>query len=127
LIVTDWLFVPPALVAVQVSVVPVVLVLIVVEPHPEEEEIDESGSLTVHETFTSLVYQPLFPSVPLTLGVMTGLVVSLGATTRTVTVVAILSSSFPPETLGFVSVVTMVTGYVPTGVAAAAEKLAVTL
>ena len=37
-----------------------------------EEEIDDSGSVTVHETETLLLYQPLSPSVPLTFGVMDG-------------------------------------------------------
>jgi hypothetical protein len=79
LIVTDWEAVPPALVAVHVSVVPVVSDVIVVEPQPDEDEIAESGSVTVQLTVTLLVYQPLFPSVPLTLGVITGGVLSAGA------------------------------------------------
>ena len=84
LIVTDWDEVPPALVAVQVSVVPVVSLVIVVEPHPELELIGDSLSMTVHETLTSLTYQPLFPSVPTTPGVMIGGVESEGACTVTV-------------------------------------------
>jgi hypothetical protein len=78
LIVTDWLFVPPALVAVQVRVVPVVSVEIVVGPQPDCVEIAESGSETVHDTITSEVYQPFEPNVPDTLGVITGGVVSDG-------------------------------------------------
>jgi hypothetical protein len=78
LIVTDWLAVPPALVAVQVRVVPVVSVVIVVGPHPEVDVIDDSGSLTVQVTVTLETYQPFAPRVPLTAGVMTGGVASDG-------------------------------------------------
>ena len=72
MIVTDSEAVPPALVAVQVRVVPVVSLVIVVGPQPDDDEIADSLSTTVHVTVTSLVYQPLFPSVPLTFGVTTG-------------------------------------------------------
>ena len=41
----------------------------------------DSASLTVHDTFTSLVYQPFVPDVPVTRGLMTGGVVSGGAKT----------------------------------------------
>ena len=78
LIVTEFELVPPALVAVQVRVVPVVSAVSVVALHPEEEVMADSGSLTVQLTFTLLVYQPLLPAVPVTLGVMTGGVVSHG-------------------------------------------------
>jgi hypothetical protein len=81
LIVTELLFVPPALVAVQVSVVPAVSALMVVDPQPLVEEIADSLSTTVHETVTLLVYQSLLPRVPLTLGEMTGGVVSDGPVT----------------------------------------------
>src|SRR5919106_595741 len=81
LIVTDFEAVPPALVASQVSVVPAVSALIVVESQPLVEEIADSLSTTVHETVTLLVYQSLLPRVPLTLGEMTGGVVSDGPVT----------------------------------------------
>jgi hypothetical protein len=71
LIVTDWELAPPVLVAKQVSVVPAVSVLIVVGPQPVLVK-DDSGSTTVQETETLLVYHPLVRSVPTTLGVMTG-------------------------------------------------------
>jgi hypothetical protein len=78
-IVTDCELVPPALVAVQVRVVPlfVVSVLIKVGSHPLEEEIADSASTTDQETVTSLIYQPLLPKVPLTIGVITGPVLSV--------------------------------------------------
>ena len=41
----------------------------------------DSGSVTVHATVTLLLYQPLLPSVPVTFGVITGGVVSVGAAT----------------------------------------------
>ncbi len=42
----------------------------------------DSASVTVHDTCTSLVYQPLLPDVPVTVGVMTGGVVSATMTVR---------------------------------------------
>jgi hypothetical protein len=77
-IVTDELDVPPALVAEQVSVTPAVSELTVVEPQSVVEVTADSGSLTVQDTVTSLVYQPFRPSVPTTVGVITGAVVSTG-------------------------------------------------
>jgi hypothetical protein len=76
--VTDAELVPPALVAVQVSVVPAVSAVIVVVPHPLVEVTGDSGSVTVQLTVTSLTYQPPLPSVPLTVGVICGGVVSDG-------------------------------------------------
>jgi hypothetical protein len=64
LIVTDCELVPPALVAVQVRVVPAVSVLIVVVLQPLVEVIADSGSVTVQLTVTLLTYQPLLPRVP---------------------------------------------------------------
>jgi hypothetical protein len=72
LMVTDWLFVPPELVAEHVNVVPLVSLETVVGVQPDDEVMLESGSVTVQLTVTLLVYQPLFPSVPETFGVMTG-------------------------------------------------------
>jgi hypothetical protein len=83
LIDTDWLEVPPALVAEHVSVVPDVSLEIVVEPQPVVEVTVDCASVTLHETVTSLVYQLLLPSVPLTFGVITGGVESVGTTTVT--------------------------------------------
>lgn len=54
-------------------------------PQPLDDEIEDSLSTTVHETPTLLVYQPLLPSVPLTLGVMTGGVASAGTVRVNVT------------------------------------------
>lgn len=79
LMVTDCEFVPPALVALQMRVRPAVSELMVVDSHPVVEVIVDSGSDTVQLTVTSLTYQPLLPSVPLTLGVITGGVVSVRA------------------------------------------------
>ena len=64
----------------QVNVIPVVSVETVLLPHPDDDEIADSGSVTLQETWTLDVYQPLLPSVPVTVGVMTGGVVS-GTTT----------------------------------------------
>ena len=78
LIVTCSELVPPALVALHVRVVPVVSEEIVVGPHPVDDEIDESGSLTVHVTDTFDTYHPAFPAVPDTCGVIDGGVESAG-------------------------------------------------
>jgi hypothetical protein len=83
LMVTDSLEVPPALVAVQVSVAPSVSELMVVESHPLELLMADSLSTTVQLTVTLLVYQLLLPSVPLTRGVMAGGVVSVGVEATT--------------------------------------------
>ena len=76
LMVTDCVLVPPALVAEHVNVVPAVSIVTLLDPQPVLDVIVDSGSATVHETPTLLVYQPLLPSVPLTVGVMTGEVLS---------------------------------------------------
>ena len=76
LTVTDWEAVPPLLVAEQVKVVPVVSDATVEAPHPVVDVTADSASATVHETDTLLVYHPLFPRVPVTVGVMTGGVLS---------------------------------------------------
>src|SRR4051812_24107196 len=67
--------VPPALVARQARVVPAVSALMVVGPQPADESMADSGSVTVQLTLTSLVYQPLLPSVPVMMGAITGAVV----------------------------------------------------
>jgi hypothetical protein len=72
LIVTEFELVPPALVAEHVNVVPEVSVLIVVLSHPVFDVIVDSLSTTVQLTVTLLVYQPLLPSVPVIVGVITG-------------------------------------------------------
>jgi hypothetical protein len=79
--VTDAEFDPPALVALHVRVVPLVSVLMVVGPHPVMDVTVDSLSTTLQLTLTSLVYHPLLPSVPTTFGVITGGVVSAGAST----------------------------------------------
>jgi hypothetical protein len=67
---------PAPFVAEQVTFVPAVSLLIVVEPQPLEDAMPESGSATVHVTLTSDTYQPLRPSVPVTVGVIDGDVTS---------------------------------------------------
>src|SRR5690242_6297188 len=76
LIVTNWLAVPPALVAVQVRVTPLVSLLRVLGSQPDCALIADSLSTALQLTATSLTYQPLLPRVPFTWGVMTGGVVS---------------------------------------------------
>jgi hypothetical protein len=80
LIVTETELVPPPLVAEHVKVVPAVSDVTVAGSHPVVLETVDSGSVTVHVTLTSLTYQPLLPSVPLTFGVITGAVPSLSKT-----------------------------------------------
>jgi hypothetical protein len=82
LIVTDCDAVPPALVALQVSVVPAVSAVIVMGPQPLVLVTVLSGSVTVQDKSTSLTYQPLLvPAVPVITGVITGGVPSVGADT----------------------------------------------
>jgi hypothetical protein len=76
LMVTDWEMVPPALVAVQVKVAPPVSVLTLPAPHPEVDVTLESGSLTIQPIPTLLTYHPLAPRVPVTVGAITGGVLS---------------------------------------------------
>lgn len=90
-IVTDCELVPPALVALQVSVMPLVSALIVVDPQPELDEMSDSLSVTVQLTVTSLVYQPLLPSAPAMFGTMLGALVSLAAQSTAVAVTFIAS------------------------------------
>jgi hypothetical protein len=61
--VTDSLLVPPALVAVQVRVVPVVSVLRVDESQPSWLLMSDSSSVTLQLIPTLLVYQSLSPKV----------------------------------------------------------------
>src|SRR5678815_6145245 len=63
---------PPVEVAEHVIVMPVVSWVRVVEPQPGCDVIADSGSLTENETVTSPTYQPLAPTGPLALGVITG-------------------------------------------------------
>ena len=67
---------PAPFVAEHVRVVPSVFVMRLAAPHPVVDAIPDSGSTTDQETVTLLVYQPLVPSVPVTVGWMTGEVVS---------------------------------------------------
>ena len=76
LMVTEFELLPPALVALQVKVAPVVSVLTLAAPQPEVEVTLESGSVTIQPTLTFPTYQPSAPAVPVTLGVMTGGVLS---------------------------------------------------
>ena len=68
--------VPPALVAWQVNVRPAVSVDTVWGPQPICVVTLDSLSTTDHVRLTVLLYQPLLPEVPLTVGVRTGGVVS---------------------------------------------------
>src|SRR2546426_4366281 len=70
---------PPALVAAQVKVLPPVSEVTEVGSHPGDNEVADSGSVTLQLTRTSLVNQPLLPSVPRTSGAMTGGVMSCGS------------------------------------------------
>ncbi len=69
---------PPADVAVQVYVVPLESVLSVVASQPVWLDTALSASVTVHVTPTFEVYQPLLPSVPVTVGAIAGGVASAG-------------------------------------------------
>ena len=89
LMVTLAELVPPPLVASQVRVVPEVLLVIRVASQPVVLLTVDSASLTDQLTSTGLMYQPLSPNTPLTLGVMTGGVVSLGAGLFCVTMVTV--------------------------------------
>ena len=71
-----WLLLPPPLVAVQVMVLPLVSALTVTAVQPLWLLMADSVSTTLQVTLTSLVYQSLLPSVPATVGVMTGGVLS---------------------------------------------------
>src|SRR5258706_8276680 len=64
-------------VAEQVRVVPAVSDVRFVVPQPVEEAMPDCGSVTLHATVTAPLYQPLTPSVPVTIGVITGGVVSI--------------------------------------------------
>lgn len=79
LMVTDWEFVPPALVAMQVRTVPFVSAVSEVEEQPVLEEIADSASVTVQLTLTLLLNQLLLPRVPVIFGAITGGVVSVVA------------------------------------------------
>jgi hypothetical protein len=76
LTVTDCELLPPALVAEQVKMAPAVSLVTELLPHPVCDVIVDWASVTVQLTDTLLVYQPFVPSVPLTVGVITGGVVS---------------------------------------------------
>jgi hypothetical protein len=89
------------LVAEQVKVVPVVSEFSVTVPQPVDEEMPDSGSVTVQLTVTTLLYQPLAPTVPLTFGVITGGVVSVGEPAVAGVTIAVKSSALaaPPGPL----------------------------
>src|SRR5215212_1906507 len=80
-IVTDWLLVPPALVAEQISVVPAVSVLMVVGSQSIRAVMVDGLSTTLQLTETSPTYQPSLPGVPVTSSVISGGVVSKGEDT----------------------------------------------
>src|SRR5438067_608262 len=69
------------LVAEQVTAVPLVSAVSVTGSHPLVDATPDCESLTRHVTVTALTYQPLLPSVPLTIGVISGGVVSKNAPT----------------------------------------------
>ncbi len=65
---------PPAEVAVQANAVPAESADSVDGSQPTREVIGDSVSVTVQLTETSERYQPLLPSVPVTVGATTGAV-----------------------------------------------------
>jgi hypothetical protein len=67
---------PTLFVAEQESVTPAVSVVRFDAVQPVEDMIPDSASATVQLTLTSLIYQPFNPAVPLTLGVISGAVLS---------------------------------------------------
>jgi len=73
---TESVELPPALCAVQPEVTLAVSDVKLCVPQPESIATAESGSVTDHATMTVLVYQPFVPSVPVTVFVTTGGVVS---------------------------------------------------
>ena len=85
---------PATLVAEQVMVIPGVDVESSTVLQPEDDAMPDSGSVTLQETETGLIYQPLFPNVPLTVGMMTGGVVSM-----TITKFAVATCGTQAETL----------------------------
>src|SRR5207253_469791 len=76
LILTDPELVPPALVAVQVKVVPEVSVVWVTVTHPLLEEIEDSGSVTDQVMVGLLLFQPAALGTGETLAEITGGVLS---------------------------------------------------
>ena len=76
LMVTLDVDVPPAEVAEHGKVTPAVSEVTLWGSHPVRELIADSASVTVNETPTFDVYQPLLPSEPVMVGVITGGVVS---------------------------------------------------
>jgi hypothetical protein len=68
---------PAPFVAEQVIITPSVSPETVAVEHPVDVAMPDSASVTDQDTVTGLVYQPLLPSVPAMLGVMTGGVVSV--------------------------------------------------
>lgn len=74
--------VPPALVAVQARVCPMPLVEITTDGHAGEV-IADWASVALQDTVTGPINQPFWPIVPVTVGVITGGVVSGAAKTVT--------------------------------------------
>src|SRR5262245_32890951 len=72
---------PPVLLAEHVKLVPAVSLVTVCVAQPLVDVIVDSLSTTLHDTVTLLVYQPFEPSTPVTVGVMTGGVLSILMTT----------------------------------------------
>ena len=70
---------PTPFVAEQVTVAPAVSIINVVIAQPLENLIPDSESLSFQDTVTSVLYHPLFPSTPATVGTITGGVVSSGS------------------------------------------------
>ena len=102
--VTDWLAVPPPLVAEQASVWPAVSLVRVEGPQPLDEVIVDSASLTDQLTETSVLFHPFALAEGDTCGTITGGVVSAGgAITWKMRFVAVPSSSLPPLELGLVT------------------------
>jgi hypothetical protein len=92
-----------------------VSVAIVVGPQPPCELTAESGSVTLQETLTSLVYQPSAPDVPFTVGTITGGVVSQATTVQLMVRVAVRLKGWPSLALVPLAVYWTVADLAPSG------------
>ncbi len=86
---------PAAFVTEHATVTPAVSAVKVVPVQPTEDVMPDSRSLMSQLTFTSLVYQPLLPNVPVTCGTTFGGVVSPFAWVATTSTSQVASTSVP--------------------------------
>jgi hypothetical protein len=98
LTVTDAVLEPPPLVAAQVNVTPSVSLVTALAPQPCFDVMTDSASVTCQATDTLERYQPLSPSLPVIVGVITGGVVSLTAVT--VYIATADAPRFPARSVG---------------------------